>query len=131
MAEPKWPLTAPERQNYLMWLLRNGVQETPDYNMAQFYRSSEIGGDPRLSSGVNPNDQQVHFPDAYKLPNHETFSTDSNYYNAKTMPNTPTWQGGALPDGRNESWTLTRPNGQIVAQENPFMNTLASLLRKK
>lgn len=131
MADPKWPLLDNERKNYLMWLLQNKVPTSNDYNMEQFYRSGIVGGDPRLESSVNPNDQQMHYPDAYKQPNHPTFSTDSNYYNRLSMPNTPQWQGGELPAGRGESWTLSRPNGEIVEQENPFKNALARLLRTR
>lgn len=129
--QPQWPLSNEERQKYMAWLLRSGTNESNDYNMPQFFQASEITGDPRYSSSVNPNDQKLHFPDAFKMPNHPTFSTDSNYYDSQLMPQTPTWEGGPLPDGRNESWTLRRPSGEVIEQENPFSDALIRALRSK
>jgi predicted RNA-binding protein with PUA-like domain len=121
----KWPLTNSERQQYLAWALRNNVPESNDYDMEGFYKASQnpLSG---LSASVNPNDNQMHYPDTFKLPNHPTFSTHSKYYDPKTMPNTPTWQGGPIGTQQGmaqgaESWTLRKPNGAVVASEAPWL----------
>jgi len=75
--------------------------------------------DPNARSAINPNDQQMHFPDTWKLPNHPTFSTESKYYNARTMPNKPSWNGGSIGGGA-ESWVLRRPDGSISHAEAPW-----------
>lgn len=122
-----FPLTNKEQVNYLAWLLRNGVTETPDYDMKGFYKQAQLG-DPRVSSEVNPNDGKVHFTDMFKLPNHETFSTDSKFANALAGQ----WNGGELPNG-GESWANYGPSGLIVS-EAPWnshgirRNSLAGLL---
>ncbi len=108
-----------DERAYQAWVMANNPPQSNDYNMRAFY-SGLMGLDPAASSAINPNDGRMHFPDKWKLPNHESFSTDSMYYNPKTMPNTPTWQGGPLPRG-GESWSLRRPNGRVVASEAPWL----------
>lgn len=105
-------------QEYRSWVLANNVPESNDYDMRGFFNGL-TAMDPAAASSVNPNDGRMHFPDKWKLPNHQTFSTDSQYYDARTMPGTPTWQGGAIPGG-GESWSLRRPNGSVVAAEAPW-----------
>lgn len=116
-----FPYDDKQHQKYLAWTLANKVPISNDYNMEGFFNASQnpLSG---LSSSINPNDNQMHYPDAYKLPNHQSFSTDSNYYNPKTMPQTPSWQGGEI-GGTNgqESWSLRRPNGDIVVNEAPWL----------
>jgi hypothetical protein len=114
----KMPIAEVNPTEFAMWKLQNDVVETPDYDMKGFFRGL-MSGDPMAASSVNSNDQQMHFPDKWKLPNHESFSTDSQYYDRATMPNIPTWSGGALPNG-GDSWTLRRPDGSIVAAEAPW-----------
>lgn|ERR1700688_1154106 len=122
---PTWPLTDQERQQYNSWVIQNNVPISDDYNMEQFYKESlnPLSG---ISSSINPNDGQMHYPDNFKLPNHPTFSTQSNYYNPETMPDTPTWQGGPIDTPQSqalgaESYTLTRPDGTIVSSEAPWL----------
>lgn len=105
-----FPLTEKDKAAYLAWLLRTGAAESPDYDMPGFFKSVSTG-DPRARHSVNPNDGQVHFSDAFKLPNHETFSRDSRYAN----PTTPEWQGGGLLSG-GESWSFYGPNGLQVSE---------------
>lgn len=116
--QPQAPTTPADDTAYRMWLLTNKVSESPDYDMRGFYNGLRAG-DPAAASSINPNDQQMHFPDKWKLPNHATFSTDSQYYDPTKMKNTPTWQGGELPGG-GASWALRAPGGQVVAAEAPW-----------
>lgn len=123
MADPKILSKALEEYGqpesaYRLWALQHNVPESNDYNMRGFYEGL-MTMDPAASSSINPNDNQMHFPDKWKLPNHQTFSTDSQYYDPTTMPNTPTWAGGPIGNGA-ESWTLRRPDGSIVAAEAPW-----------
>ena len=117
--KPVFPMTNDERSDYNHWLIENNIPLSNDYNMEMFYKASQnpLSG---LSSSVNPNDQQIHFPDRFKYPNHPSFSTDSQYYNPLTMPNTPSWQGGPIDNNGNESWYLRKPNGDIVTDETPL-----------
>lgn len=112
------PLNGQQEQNFRLWALMNNVPMSNDYNMRGFYQSLTLPGS--RSSGVNPNDGQMHYPDTFKLPNHPTFSTESGYFDPNTMPNTPTWTGGQISNTPAESWTLRRPNGEIVAGEAPW-----------
>lgn len=115
---PTFPLTDAERARYIGWLLDNNVPTSNDYNMEGFYKASQLN--PHYVAEKNPNDGMVHFPDAFKYPNHHSFSTDSNYFNPATMPNTPTWSGGELPNG-GASWALRKPDGTPVVQEAPWL----------
>ncbi len=108
-----------DEQAYQAWVMANSVPQSNDYNMRGFYRGL-MGLDPAAASAINPNDRMMHFPDKWKLPNHQTFSTESMYYNPATMPATPSWQGGPLPKG-GESWALRRPDGGVVASEAPWL----------
>lgn len=103
---------------YSMWSMENQVPQSNDYDMQGFYKGL-MSMDPAARSAINPNDQQMHFPDKWKLPNHPSFSTESQYYDPAIMPNTPTWSGGTLPNG-GESWALRRPDGEMVMGEAPW-----------
>lgn len=121
-----------DSQNYLRWLMQNNVLSTPDYDMRSFYRGAQAG-DLRNNQSINPNDGLLHFTDRYKLPNHPTFSTESNYYDQTSMPQTPSWSGGNVETkGGNalnaESWILRRPNGEVVSVEAPWRNNRNSLM---
>lgn len=114
----KKPAAEVDPVQFEMWKLQNGVNESPDYDMRGFF-GGLMSGDSMAASAVNSNDGQMHFPDKWKLPNHRTFSTDSQYYDQSSMSNVPTWSGGALPNG-GDSWTLRRPDGSIVEAEAPW-----------
>lgn len=70
---------------YQQWVKNNGLQESPDYNLFAAF-----------NAGMNP-DARGHLGDRFKLPNHPTFSTESQYsgQNGDTG-------GRWLP--RNKSW---------------------------
>lgn len=122
-----FPLTDKDRREYLAWLLRTGASESNDYDMPGFFKAMSTG-DPRAAYSVNPNDGQMHYTDAFKLPNHETFSRDSRYADASA----PQWYGGGLLGGA-ESWSHYGQNGLTVS-EAPWnrrgirRNSLAGLL---
>ena len=61
---------------------------------------------------VDPNDGKIHYPDTYKLPGHETLSSESKY----AGPNAPSWRGDEL----------VSPSGKVVFQDAP-----PSVVRKK
>jgi hypothetical protein len=48
-----------------------------DYDMRGYWKDTQgkISG----NSGIDPHDGQMHFPDTYKTPYHETFSRESRY----------------------------------------------------
>ena len=110
--------TQPSEQSYQMWSTLNDVPQGNDYDMRGFYKGL-LSLDPRASAGMNSNDGQMHYPDKWKLPSHSSFSTESMYYDPKTMPNTPTWQGGPIPNG-GDSWASRRPDGSIAKAEAPW-----------
>lgn len=120
-----WPLTDEERKQYLAWVLRNNIPLSNDYDMEGFWKESQNPLTSSVSSGINPNDGQVHFSDKYKLPNHYSFSTESKYYDPNTMTNIPSWQGGQIQTPQAElakalSYTLRKPDGTVVTAEAPW-----------
>jgi len=112
------PLPEPQESRYRLWALFNDIPQSNDYDMRGFYKGL-MSLDSDAGSAINPNDNQMHFPDKWKLPNHPSFSTDSKYYDAAKMPGTPSWFGGNLPNG-GASWALRRPDGSPVMQEAPW-----------
>ena len=78
------------------WVQQNKVPFNPedsvsDYDMRGFWSALQRG-DPRATSNINPNDSKLHYPDVWKTPYHETFSSESQW----AMPNAPTWKGTKL-----------------------------------
>jgi hypothetical protein len=92
---------------FQQWVQKNNVpfdpSPTADYDMRGYYRAL-MAGDPRAQSGVNANDGQLHFTDAFKTPYHESFSAESKF----AAPGAPRW---------NEADQLVTPGGQIVFDE--------------
>lgn len=74
-----------------------------DYDMRGFY-GALMGGHPKAATAVNPNDNQMHYPDYWKTPYHETFSNESQ------------WAGPVAPQW-NEQDQLVAPNGRILYDE--------------
>lgn len=90
------------------WALANNVpfnfeQPVQDYDMRGFWKAL-MSGDPRAATAINPNDKQLHFPDFWKTPYHQSFSRESQWATEKA----PTW---------NEKDQLVLPGGQIVFDE--------------
>jgi hypothetical protein len=90
---------------FLNWLKQNNVPFNPtaahsDYDMRGFYRAQQQGN-PMAQTGVDPNDNRMHFTDYWKTPTHETFSSASQWAD----PNAPQWVN------QNQ---LAAPNGRVV-----------------
>lgn len=78
------------------WLQKNNVPFDPeakvtDYDMRGFFRALQ-GGDPAARSAVNEYDGQLHYPDKWKTPYHESFSNESQWAGA----NAPRWADGDI-----------------------------------
>jgi hypothetical protein len=96
---------SPEQEKAFMdWVQSNKVpfnpkDQYPDYDMRGFYQALQ-SGDPRAVSAVNPNDQRLHYPDYWKTPYHESFSSESQW----AKEGAPSWQEDKL----------TMPTGEVV-----------------
>lgn len=100
-------LSPDEERAFQTWVRKNNVPFDPspyaDYDMRGFFKGL-ISGDPHASSGVNQNDNRLHFSDWWKTPYHMSFSRESQW----ATPNAPSW---------NEQDQLVLPNGTIVFDE--------------
>ncbi len=96
-----------EKAKFLNWVHSNKVPYDPsptaDYDMPGFWKAL-VNKDPRAATAVNPNDQQMHYPDYWKTPFHQSFSSESQW----ALPNAPSW---------NELDQLVLPDGTIVYDE--------------
>lgn len=63
---------------YQMWATANKVPQSNDYDMRGYYLGMLLK-DPQATQAVNPSDNQLHFSDRWKLPNHQSFSNESMY----------------------------------------------------
>jgi hypothetical protein len=101
------PLSAGQQMAMSQWAARNGVpfdpSQTADYDMRGFYRAL-MAKDPRATAAVNPNDQQMHYPDYWKTPYHQSFSNESKW----AQPGAPMW---------NAQDQLEAPSGRIMFDE--------------
>ena len=106
------PLPNGQEMAFQQWVNRNRVpfdpSQTADYDMRGFYRAL-MAKDPRATSAVNPNDQQMHYPDYWKTPYHQSFSNESKW----NTTGSPMW---------NEQDQLVNSSGQVVFDERkkPF-----------
>jgi hypothetical protein len=100
-------LPADEEVKFRAWVKQNNVPFDPspeaDYDMRGFYMALK-GGDPRATTGVNPNDGKMHFGDYWKTPYHKSFSAESQWATAGA----PKW---------NEKDQLVSPDGHVVFDE--------------
>jgi hypothetical protein len=91
-----------DETSFREWVKANRVPFNPllanqDYDMRGFWQAMQ-NGDPRAAQAEN-----LHFPDIWKTPAHESFSQDSQY--AGEMA--PRWNGNQL----------VSPGGRILVQE--------------
>lgn len=118
--------TAPDAMEpaFQGWLSQNKVPFNPDggpsdYDMRGFYRAL-MQGDPRARAAIDPNDNRMHYPDDWKTPLHETFSSQSQW----ASPDAPQW---------NVKDQLVAPSAKILfddkAQQAPLASMLAAILR--
>src|SRR6202035_445501 len=99
------PLPAPQEQAFRQWAQANRVPfdvnaGVTDYDMRGFWLALQQG-DPKAQSAVNPNDKQIHFPDYWKTPFHQTFSAESKW----ATPDAPKW---------NERDQLIDNSGKVI-----------------
>jgi hypothetical protein len=105
---------------YRQWVQQNQVPTNPDatapqdYDMRGFYQGLQQQN-PKAQSAINPNDSQMHFPDFWKTPLHQTFSNESQWAPA----NAPAW---------NEQDQLVSQGGRIVVDERAKKDAIAQLL---
>ena len=101
-------LPLPDELRFNTWLKENNVPFNPresvtDYDMRGFWSALQQGN-PIAQSSVNPNDQQMHYPDYWKTPYHPSFSSDSQW----ASPTAPTW---------NDKDQLVGPDGAVLYDE--------------
>jgi hypothetical protein len=69
---------------YQSWVKQNNVPQGPDYDMRGYWQGVQQGN-PKAHQGIDPSDGLMHYTDYWKLPNHETFSNESQW----AKPDTP------------------------------------------
>lgn len=95
--------------SFRQWVANNSVPFNPDasgptdYDMRGFWQAMRQGN-PVAATAINPNDHQLHFPDYWKTPLHQSFSNESQ------------WAGPTTPQWVNDS-QLAAPNGRVVFDE--------------
>lgn len=75
-----------------------------DYDMRGYWQGRQNGNPMARDTQVNPNDNLPHYPDYYKTPTHERFSSESQ------------WAGSDAPRWINNN-QLAASNGRIVADD--------------
>lgn len=80
-----------QEQGFQQWIAQNKVpfnanDPVSDYDMRGFYKAL-MSGDPTARSAIDPNDSRLHYPDKWKTPFHETFSSQSQW----AKPDAPYW----------------------------------------
>jgi hypothetical protein len=99
-------LSEPDEAAFRQWVAANNVPFHPDrtvgqdYDMRGFWQGLQRG-DPRAKTGIDPNDQRLHFTDTWKTPYHESFSGESKF----AVPGAPSW---------NDQDQLVAPGGRVM-----------------
>lgn len=106
--EMNTPLSFVDEMAFRQWLKDKNVPFQPDagltdYDMRGFWRGLQQQ-DPRAVSGINPNDQRMHYSDAWKTPLHRSFSAGSQ------------WAPPGAPDWIND-YQLVSPGGRVMFDE--------------
>ena len=97
-------LTPEQEQQFQQWKAKYAPNDSgQDYDLRGAFKA-----------GVVPA-ANGHMPDTFKLPNHPTFSNESQY----ATPNAPHWEGGKL----------VGPGGQVVANESAPAPGIAGVAR--
>lgn len=87
------------------WVKANKIPFNPDakvsdYDMRGFWVALQLQN-PLATSAIDPNDKNLHYPDYWKTPYHETFSNQSQW----ALPGAPSW---------NKLDQLVLPSGAVV-----------------
>jgi hypothetical protein len=98
-------LTPGEESEFQQWLRQSGLnqrEQLPEsgYDIRGFWKGMKQG-DPRALAAINPNVNEVHYPDVWKTPYGSLFSNESIY----AQPNAPRWTP-------NDNYVL--PNGWVI-----------------
>lgn len=93
-------LSPQQERQFQTWAQTNRAPITDDYDMRAFWLHGAHG------SAINPNDRQLHYPDTYKTPLHESFSGESIYANPVARP--PRW---------NDRGQLVATDGTVLYDE--------------
>lgn len=85
------PLQPAQESAFQQWVAENKVPfdvsaPVSDYDMRGFYQGL-MAKDPRALTAIDPHDKQLHYPDYWKTPYHETFSNESQW----ATPDAPAW----------------------------------------
>ena len=98
-------LSPQEETAFQQWVGQNKVPFDPadkgpsDYDMRGFWRALQAG-DPMAKSAVDPNDSRLHYPDYWKTPYHETFSSESQWADPGKAPKWNDMDQLVAPDGK-------------------------------
>jgi hypothetical protein len=102
------PLSEEEEHNFQKWVAKNKIpwrdEPTADYDMRGFWKAQQSGDPNAVRSEEN-----LHFPDTWKTPTHETFSNESMSSNEETNPDNRHWEGDRLVHG----------SGTVLKDETP------------
>ena len=103
-------LTTPEVFDFARWANKNDVPvdvgPNSDYDMTGYYKAEQSGA---ASSEISDIDQRRHFPDTFKTPKHQSFSSDSQY----SDENAPHWDGTLLRSSSGDPEAIELPTGLI------------------
>jgi len=113
-ANPAWQqqltqLPPEQEQAFMQWVQANKVpfdptDKYPDYDMRGYYQS--LQNNPQAAqAGINPATQSLHYPDTFKTPYHESFSSESQW----AAPGAPSWRDNKL----------VSPTGEVVFEDKP------------
>lgn len=102
-------LPAQQEAQFRMWVQQNNVPfdiaaPVSDYDMRGFWQALQAR-DPKALTAINPNDKELHYPDYWKTPYHESFSAESQWADHSKAPS---W---------NDKDQLVAPDGTVVFDE--------------
>jgi hypothetical protein len=108
---PKTTRLGPSMEKmYKAWVLQNNVPTSNDYDMRGYFLDTVMGK--AAPTEINVADNQTHYPDTYKLPNHPSFSNESIY----AKPNESRhWVENPAPY-KEGTWALQDKGGNIKVE---------------
>ena len=113
-ANPNWQqemtkLPAEQEEEFLNWVKSNKVpfdpnDKYPDYDMRGYYLST-LNNPQAPQAAINQATQSLHYPDTFKTPYHESFSSESKW----ATEGAPSWQENKL----------VSPTGEVIFEDKP------------